>query len=320
MKYLFFDIECAGVSKNAAKICAFGYCLTDEQFNIIEKNDILINPQGRFHLTDRKGRRGLVLPYEYAEFKNYPVFPKIVRRIRELLQDKNTLVLGHATANDVKYLTLEAKRFSLKSFEFAYGDTQFLYMNAINDFSRQYGLGAIAENLNVEFVAHRAVDDAYATMRVAEALCKAEQKTLPELFEKYEITLGSVRDYEITYCESTAHKNYVAEVARKKELREKNRARLHVFIDKERRKRNKKGGLLKNSLVCFSHLVEDDFETGKRLAVKVFANGAFITGKAEECDLYVYAEGENGQRLKSAMERNAKLMTASELEEYLAGK
>ena len=67
-------------------------------------------------------------------------------------------------------------------------------------------------------------------------------------------------------------------------------------------------------------LMHVDFETGKRLAVKVFANGAFITGKAEECDLYVYAEGENGQRLKSAMERNAKLMTASELEEYLAGK
>ena len=51
MKYLFFDIECAGVFKNVAKICAFGYCLTDEKFNILEKEDILINPQGGFHLT-----------------------------------------------------------------------------------------------------------------------------------------------------------------------------------------------------------------------------------------------------------------------------
>ena len=40
MKYLFFDIECASVFKNTAKICAFGYCLTDEQFHILEKEDI----------------------------------------------------------------------------------------------------------------------------------------------------------------------------------------------------------------------------------------------------------------------------------------
>jgi histidyl-tRNA synthetase len=74
MKYLFFDIECSIVSKTAAKICAFGYCLTDEKFNILDKQDILINPQGGFHLTDRKGTQGLVLPYKYEEFKKYPTF------------------------------------------------------------------------------------------------------------------------------------------------------------------------------------------------------------------------------------------------------
>ena len=68
MKYLFFDIECSVVSKKAAKICAFGYCLTDEKFHILEKEDLLINPQGGFHLTDRKGTQGLVLPYEYDRF------------------------------------------------------------------------------------------------------------------------------------------------------------------------------------------------------------------------------------------------------------
>ena len=73
MKYLFFDIECAGVFKNVAKICAFGYCLTDEQFHILEKEDILINPQGGFHLTDRKGTQGLVLPYAYDSFKKSPI-------------------------------------------------------------------------------------------------------------------------------------------------------------------------------------------------------------------------------------------------------
>ena len=72
MNYLFFDIECAGVFKNMAKICAFGYCLTDENFHIIEKEDLLINPQGHFHLTDLH----LLLQYRPQRFvpQEIPLF------------------------------------------------------------------------------------------------------------------------------------------------------------------------------------------------------------------------------------------------------
>ena len=198
MKYLFFDIECAGVFKNVAKICAFGYCLTDENFRILEKEDLLINPQGGFHLMDRKGEQGIVLPYKYEDFKTYPTFLKRADKIYALLQDTDTLVVGHAVMNDVKYLNLESKRFSLPSFQFSFADTQFLYMNTIGEFSRQFGLGAIAEQLGVEFTPHRAVDDAYATMRVAEAMCKAENATFVELLEKYQITVGRIENYEVT--------------------------------------------------------------------------------------------------------------------------
>ena len=76
MNLVFFDIECASVYKTTAKICAFGYVLCDEHFNIIKKEDILINPKGKFHLTDGSGEHGLVLPYEYSEFKITPYFRK----------------------------------------------------------------------------------------------------------------------------------------------------------------------------------------------------------------------------------------------------
>ena len=36
MEYVFFDIECACVYKNVAKICVFGYCVCDEQFHILK--------------------------------------------------------------------------------------------------------------------------------------------------------------------------------------------------------------------------------------------------------------------------------------------
>ena len=237
MKYLFFDIECSVVSKYAAKICAFGYCLTDEKFNILEKEDILINPQGGFHLTDRKGTQGLVLPYKYEDFKKYPTFCEKAEKIYGMLQDKDTLVVGHATMNDVKYLNLESKRFSLPSFDFSFADTQFLYMNRVGDFSRQFGLGVIAEELKVEFVAHRAVDDAYATMKIAEALCKEEGKdvALLDLLKKYQITMGRIANYEISQTTSAAYVDYKKEIERRKEMREKLKAEFHVFADPDSR-------------------------------------------------------------------------------------
>ena len=316
MKYLFFDIECSVVSKNAAKICAFGYCLTDEQFNILEKEDILINPQGGFHLTDRKGTQGLVLPYEYSKFKKYPTFQEKAEQIYALLQGEDTLVAGHATMNDVKYLNLESKRFSLPSFCFDFADTQFVYMNRIKDFSRQFGLGSIAEELGVEFVAHRAVDDAYATMKVAEAMCKAEGLTFVELLKKYEITLGRIENYEITQMSSTALIEYKAAQERKKEEREKKKAEFYRFVDREKRKRSKEGKL-KGKKVCFSHPLELEHELSKKLLTAAFAQGGFFTSRAEECDIYVCFEGENGARLKSALANKSRVMTAEEFAEYL---
>ena len=315
MKYLFFDIECSVVSKNAAKICAFGYCLTDEKFHILEKEDLLINPQGGFHLTDRKGTQGLVLPYEYAGFKNYPTFLQRAEKIYGLLQDTDTLVVGHATMNDVKYLNLESKRFHLPSFRFDFADTQFLYMNRVGEFSRQFGLGSIAEQLGVEFVAHRAVDDAYATMRIAEAMCRAEGEgvTLHDLLEKYAIKLGRIEDYEISLTISKGLELYRIEQEKRKEAREKAKVEFYRFADREKRKRAKEG-LLKNQSVCFSHPLELELPLSKKLLSAAFAQGAFFTSRAEECDMYVCFEGEGGPRRQSV---KGKVLTADEFSTYL---
>ncbi len=313
MNYLFFDIECAGVFKSVAKICAFGYCLTDEQFNILEKEDLLINPKGGFHLTDRKGEQGLVLPYKYEEFKKYPDFLERKDKIYSLLQDENTLVVGHATMNDVKYLNFESKRFNLPSFRFRFADTQFLYMNTIGVFSRQFALGTIAKELGVQFTPHRAVDDAYATMKIAEAICRFEGLTLPETLRKYEIQTGRIENYEITQSTSAAFQSHLEEVARKKEARENNRRAFRLALDKEKKKRNKAGKLAGKS-VCFSHPLEVELERSVPLLKASLLSGLYITGKAEDCDFYVAFAGESGPRLASV---RGKVFTPEEFEEFL---
>ena len=316
MKYLFFDIECASVFKNVAKICAFGYCLVDEQFHILDKQDVLMNPKGGFHLTDRKGTQGLVLPYKYEEFKTYPTFPEYADKIYALLQDKDTLVVGHASMNDVKYLNLESKRFSLPSFSFSFADTQFLYMNTIGEFSRQFGLGLIANDLGLEFTPHRAVDDAYATMKIAQALCKQENLSLPKLIEKYQITLGKIENYEVTQTTSAGFEAYKKAREQAKEAREKARAAFHVFADKAKRKRAK-DGKLKNKTICFSHGLELQTELAQKLLKAAFNQAAFITFRAEECDIYVTLDGEGGPRLQSVLDRGATVYTSEEFSSLL---
>ena len=313
MKYLFFDIECAGVFKNVAKICAFGYCLTDEKFNILEKEDLLINPKGGFHLTDRKGEQGLVLPYKYEEFKKYPDFLERKDKIYALLEDEDTLVVGHATMNDVKYLNFESKRFNLPSFRFRFADTQFLYMNKIAVFSRQFGLGTIAQDLGVQFTPHRAVDDAFATMKIAEALCKAEGLTLLQMLEKYEIQTGRIENYEITQSSSAAFRRHLDEVAKNKERRENNRREFRSALDKEKKNRNKTGKLFGKS-VCFSHPFEVELQRSVPLLKAALSCGLYVTGKAEECDYYVAFASEGGPRLASV---KGKVFTPEEFEEFL---
>ena len=316
MKYLFFDIECAGVFKNVAKICAFGYCLTDENFRILEKEDLLINPQGNFHLTDRKGERGLVLPYKYEEFKRFPTFCERADKIYSLLQDKNTLVIGHAVQNDVKYLNLESKRFSLPPFKFRFADTQFVYMNEIKDFSRQFGLGTIAQDLGVEFTAHRAVDDAYATMRIAKAMCEHTGLSFTDLLKKHAVRLGAIEDFEITQNTSVAFEQYKLDKEQAKEQREKKRAEFHIYADRARRKRAKEGKL-KDVSVCFSHALELDTSLAQTLLISAFEQAARITYRAEECDVYVCLEGESGPRLQSAKDRGASIYTSEQFQKLL---
>ena len=64
MKYLFFDTECANCFDGEGKICEFGFVLTDENYQIIEKDNIIINPESPF---DKKGlgmsKIKLALPY-----------------------------------------------------------------------------------------------------------------------------------------------------------------------------------------------------------------------------------------------------------------
>lgn len=297
--------------KNCAKICAFGYVLCDEKFNIIVKEDILINPKGKFHLTDGRGEHGLVLPYEYSEFKNYPVFPQVYKKIRALLEDKNNLVFGHATINDVNYLDLETRRFRLPSFEFDYSDSQLMYMTSVNDFSRQFGLEYITDSLDVEFTPHRAADDAYATMRVTEALCKKHGCACSEIDKLLEIRRGAIKNHKIYKPTAKAYGEYRAKCQKEKAERAKRRSKFYNHVN---RKHKAASNRLKAYTFNFSRRLEYEIEVSVPLVDKIFELGGKYAQKLALCNVYVCNEDDDTVRTQTAKDGGrVKVVSVDEL-------
>ena len=317
MKYVFFDIECAAVFKNVAKICAFGYVVTDEQFNVLVREDVLLNPKGKFHLTDRKGGEGIVLPYEYEDFKKYPPFPSAYSKIKALLEDKEHIVLGHATMNDVKYLNLETQRYRLPPLEFSYYDTQFLYMNLTGDYSRQCGLGTIAEALDVQFTPHRAVDDAYATMRVCEAICKKENAGVLQLARKYNIVAGRTHRGKTFVADSAGHRAYLKKREEEKQARANAHEKFYRFVNSNMPRRAKTGPLFGKTF-CFDKELENDVAVSTKLAGAIFQQGGKYTSHPTECHVFI-ARGEENPSRRAALEHGAEIIAYERFQTAVEG-
>ena len=297
MEYVFFDIECACVYKNVAKICVFGYCVADENFNIIKKEDILINPNGKFHLTDRGGD-GIVLPYDYEDFKKYPYFKKFYPRIRELLEGEDKTVFGHAAINDVKYLNLETKRYRLPSFRFRFADTQVLYMAMTETFDRQAGLESLTQIFEIDYTPHCAADDAYATMRIAQEMCEKENCTLPELLEKYGIRFGRIENYQFSNCSSRRRSDYLKEKSRLKRERGEKRAKFNDFVYGYRVR--PQSDEFRGRRFSFSRSIEEELPLAKRLVKEIVRRGGKYSLKLSGCNTFVEEEGDESVRCEAA--------------------
>lgn len=294
---MFFDIECACVYKNVAKICVFGYCVADEQFNILKKEDILINPNGKFHLTDRGGD-GIVLPYDYDDFKKYPDFKAFYPKIRQLLEGDDKLVLGHAAINDVKYLNLETRRYKLPSFSFRFADTQVLYMAMTETFDRQAGLESLTQIFEIDYTPHCAADDAYATMRIAQEMCARENCSLVELIEKYGVKFGKIEDYQFTNCSSHRRSEYLNEKRSQKRERGLKRAKFNDFVYGYRVKAQSQE--LRGKRFSFSRSIEEDVPLAKNLVKEIVRRGGRYSFKLSGCNVYIEDDGDDSVRRNTA--------------------
>ena len=189
MNYLFFDIECC----DGHHICSFGYVVTNENFEILKKEDIVINPQWRF----RKGRDGFDpekdLAYTKEYFMKQPAFPYFYSKLKRLLVDSNYILLGHGITSDISFLDNACKRYDFPKFDLQVYDTQNMYYQ-FNKLQKQRALEDIIKDLVIDISLlheHKSCDDAEVSMLITRELCKKLQVSLDELLELCD---NSIRD------------------------------------------------------------------------------------------------------------------------------
>jgi DNA polymerase III epsilon subunit-like protein len=194
--YIFFDIECANCFGGEGKMCSFGYVVTDADFNILDSQDIVMNPQAEFdwYLFSPKNRCPLAYSKEY--FRRQHTFEDWYKPIKELLTAPSRKVIGFASSNDVCFMITACKRYGLPLIHFAAYDAEPMLNNANGE---RKGLEAWAEFYHIdtsELRAHRSSDDAVMTMSVVKALCESQHTEIARLLEKNRSTLLSVEKAE----------------------------------------------------------------------------------------------------------------------------
>ena len=164
--YLFFDIECANNFGHLSKICSFGYVLTDSQFNILEQQDLVINPEAKIqpHLLMEDSSCRLAYPKEY--FAEQPTFPEFYQKIYGLLTAPDRMIFGFAVGNDINFVIDACIRYKLPFPVFdAYDTARLLQMQ----YHTVHSLSSWAQILSIDtssLHAHKSSDDALMTMLV----------------------------------------------------------------------------------------------------------------------------------------------------------
>ncbi len=180
MKYLFYDLEKA-TSKNCGKICEFGYVVTDEKFNVLERNNFIINPSIEDKDWDWYAVKN-VLKRNKSEYINCPDFEYYYPKIEELIESSDCVVGYSVTDDDAKTLIAECKRYGKSIISYDYIDIKPLYKYLIKS-KDPIGLERILADLNVtvEDKFHDAGADAYNTLLAFRAVLDKFKLSIEDL-------------------------------------------------------------------------------------------------------------------------------------------
>ena len=306
MRILSFDIESCNGNPREASLCSFGYVISDENFNIVEKKDILVNPVPRRFTLGNKWGKGIKLAYPEKEFRKAPLFVEIYEQVGNLFRTAD-LIVGFSIINDLNYLNCACCYYSLNNYSFSFIDVQDIY--AILHNGERSSLDKIMKEYGVDFEVHRSDEDAYVTLILLKKLCEETGKDLQELLDYYGIVKGQngAGGYKISYS--------LAQMTEKYGLKRTSKLNRHLFLKHVENKRKIKGELKGKRFHFSKKLISNDLDLSRNLINAIYQKGAVYSLSLEDCNVFVSLDGEvleNGE-LTFSQKDKAELIPVSEI-------
>ena len=272
MKYLFFDIECC----DGNHMCSFGYVIVNSNFEILEKKDLVMNPEKEFKLGRDAFNPRIHLAYNEGTFRKQKSFKYFYNVIKNLLTSKEVVLLGHSIISDLKYLKIACKRYNLPILDLKVYDTQNFYYQFNKKYSSR-SLDNIIKDLEINVYGlfkHKSDDDAYMSMLVTKEICKRLNCSINELLEICDKSLIE-----------TNKKIEKSEKAKKRYFSKK----LKAIAEKYPKRDSWKS-------ICLSDSIKENNIKGRFTLIRtIFDNGYNYTCKASICDYFVTGQ-EYGER------------------------
>jgi len=159
--------------------------LCDENFSVIESDDLLMNPDTIFDWYLFKEDSKCRLAYTREDYINNPKFPQHYKKIQSLLEASNQIIFGFGCQNDVATIATECLRYDLDLIDFNCHDIHTVLEKI---YGIKGGLGTYVEKFEIptdgmEF--HDSKADAFFTMKVTEKLMNEQKKPLKEILAPY---------------------------------------------------------------------------------------------------------------------------------------
>ncbi len=260
--FVFFDCECANTFDGVGKICSLGYVICDDDLNVIESEDVVMNPECDFDWYLLSGKGDCKLAYSKDYFRIKPNYEAYYKDIKKLFTTGNRYIAGFAVSNDVGFVNDANGRYELPYIQFRAFDLE-RYLE--RKYEKKQKLVEWAEEFGVaveKFMSHKSVDDAMMTMLCLKAECERTGQNVEQIFTSPEGKNCFVSNEQI--LEQAAERAYRREV-----------------MEKIKRLYNKKSPMprFKTVLGCrfeldrkIMHDVDDAFELVKR----IYENGGMV--------------------------------------------
>ena len=300
--FLFFDIECANCFDGVGKMCSYGYVLVNENFEILDQDDVVMNPEAEFDWYLFNPKNKCMLAYSKDYFRAQHNFESFHSGIKKLMEAPERKIIGFSSANDVGFLQSACERYNLPSINYACYDLAVI-VNQANNVEKGKGLeewcsidGVARDGL----VSHKSVDDAKMTMLLAKAFCEKNGTGIEELLEKNRGIKLSVEKY-IEQREISRHNKEIG-------------AKIAALYGKKSR------ALLSHKLsgnYTFGYKIKTDIDEAYKIADLVYRHGGILMKSLKNNGTAIVADDITEEALKSFASRGLKTITVSDFFELV---